>query len=599
MRSIRRVRPCLAAAYHRALSPVHLVDPQAPPPTPSTPSTAEPTALPPTRPRGGLRLRLVLVLGALAILAFVPLYAAVAGLTRHTLRASREDGARALGRAVAGRLATDAGAGRDDRALRDVAEVSIDNARPGEAGVAEGVVAIRVLFAEGRAPIEIGAPGPLAALRGLAPNATAPRPGERTMRAEADGAPLLDVEVASPRAIVQVALRVGDQASRAAPLLRLVAFYTSGFAAMMIVVAYLLLTRAIVRPVGALVEATRSLEAGTTRRIDPATVAGGASEIVELGSAIARTTGRLVEREETLAAKVGELERARTELIAARDAMIRGERLASVGRLSAGLAHEVGNPIAALLGLEEVLLDSELDAESRDLVERMKRETERVHRIMRDLLDFARADMDPTAPTSGPDATCAVRDIVDEVVALVRPQKAIRDLSLNVEVADGLPPVRMAGARLQQVLLNLVLNAADAILERTDARSSAAPERPLGRVRIAARLDGEARVRLEVEDDGPGVPERVRRSLFEPFVTTKDVGKGTGLGLAVCRGLVEGAGGTISLVGASDASGASGASGASDVPGALGGAHFVLELPTLAAPPRMRSVAPPPSASAP
>jgi signal transduction histidine kinase len=541
----------------------------------------------------------VLVLGALAILAFVPLYAAVAGLTRHTLRASREDGARALGRAVAGRLATDAGAGRDDRALRDVAEVSIDSARPGDGGAAEGVVAIRVVFAEARAPIEIGAPGPLAALRALAPNAAAPRPGERTMRAEADGAPLLDVEVASPHAVVQVALRVGDQASRAAPLLRLVAFYTSGFAAMMIVVAYLLLTRAIVRPVGALVEATRSLEAGTTKRIDPATVTGGASEIVELGSAIARTTGRLVEREEALAAKVGELELARTDLIAARDAMIRGERLASVGRLSAGLAHEVGNPIAALLGLEDVLLDSELDAESRDLVERMKRETERVHRIMRDLLDFARADMDPSAPSSGPDATCSVRDIVDEVVALIRPQKGIRDLAWSVEVADGLPPVRMAGAKLQQVLLNLVLNAADAIFEgandgaseRTSVRLSAASERPLGRVRIAARLEGEARVRLEVEDDGPGVPERVRRSLFEPFVTTKEVGKGTGLGLAVCRGLVEGAGGTITLL----AHAARDSHDASHAPGALGGAHFVLDLPTPAAPPRMRSVAPPPS----
>lgn len=573
--------------------------PASPPPTPPSPSPPAPSARASERsltsgldghavPRAGLRLRLVLLLGAIAILAFVPLYAAVAGLTRHTLRVNREEGARALGRAVAGRLADDVGSGRDDRAIRDVAEVSLDAGRAvvarGDAGLGEGVVAIRVTFAGARRPIEIGAPEPLAALRGVAPEGAPPRLGERTLRVEAEGIPLLDVEVGSPRAVVQVALRVGDQASRAAPLLRLVAFYTAGFAVLLIVVAYLLLTRAIVRPVGALVDATRQLEAGATRRIDPAATTGGAREIVELGAAIARTTGRLVEREEALAAKVRELEQARHDLLAARDAMIRGERLASVGRLAAGLAHEVGNPIAALLGLEEVLLDGPLDDESRDLAQRMKRETERVHRVMRDLLDFARADADASVPSSGGEATCSVREVVEEVAALVRPQKAMRDLELQIELADALPAVRLAGGRLQQVLLNLVLNAADAICDhqgaRPSSRSSTASDGPLlGRIRVAASVVDEARVRIEVEDDGPGVPAAVRRSLFEPFVTTKDVGKGTGLGLAVCRGLVEGAGGAIAL----------------GEPGALGGARFVLELPTPAAPPMLRSVAPPPS----
>jgi signal transduction histidine kinase len=533
-------------------------------------------------PRAGLRLRLLLLLGAIAILAFVPLYAAVAGLTRHTLRVNREDGARALGRAVAGRLADDVAAGRDDRTLRDVAEVSLDAGHGaggrGEAGPGEGVVAIRVLFAGPRRALEIGEPESLMALRSAAPDGSAPRLGERTTRVDAGGVPLLEVEIGSPRAVVQVALRVGDQASRAAPLLRLVGFYTAGFAVLLMVVAYLLLTRAIVRPVGALVDATRQLASGKTRRIDPATVTGGAREIVELGAAIARTTGLLVEREEALAAKVRELEQARHELLAARDAMIRGERLASVGRLSAGLAHEVGNPIAALLGLEDVLLDGPLDDESRDLALRMKRETERVHRVMRDLLDFARADVDAVGPASEADATCSVREVAFEVAALVRPQKSMRDLSLDLDLAEALPAVRLGGGRLQQVLLNLVLNAADAIIEPHGSRPPSG-DRPLGKIRIGAQALSDERVRVEVEDDGPGVPERVRRSLFEPFVTTKDVGKGTGLGLAVCRGLVEAAGGTIELA----------------APGALGGARFVLELPTPAAPAtRMRSVAPPP-----
>jgi len=530
--------------------------------------------------RAGLRLQLVLALGALTLLAFVPLFLAVASLTRHTLRSNREEVARALGRAVAGRLVDDAATGRDDRTLRDVALVSLDTLRNDNDAYGEGVVAVRIERPAPQRAIEVGHAPTLEALRTLAPD---PQHGERTAHANVGGSgPILAIEVASPSARVQVALRVGDQASRAAPLLRLVAFYTAAFAVVLLVFAYLLLTRLIVRPIGALVQSTRNIEAGTSRRIDATMTADGAAEVAELGRAIARTTTRLVEREETLAAKVRQLEAAKAELIAARDAIVRTERLASVGRLSAGLAHEVGNPIAALLGLEDVLLSGELDPETRDLVSRMKRETERVHRVMRDLLDFARAGQEPTPSEQETQATCTVREVVDEVVALLAPQRALRDIELKVEVDRGLPPVRMSGNRLQQVLLNLVMNAADAIGD--GARNSGGDVRgvTIGHVTIRARKDEGPHVRVEVEDDGPGVPDAVAPNLFEPFVTTKDVGKGTGLGLAVCRGLVEGVGGTIALE-SSESDGV--------------GARFALKLPTPDAPPRPRSVIPPPRAA--
>ena len=532
---------------------------------------------PPRGPLFGLRLQLVLALGALAVLAFVPLFLAVASLTAHTLRQNREEVARSLGRAVAGRLAADAAAGRDDAMLGDVASVSLDNTQGGAPG-GEGVVAIRIVRATGSPPIEVGHAKTIETLR------AEPRPdevGERIARSVVEGfGPILEVEVqtreGASATTVQVALRIGDQAARSAPLLRLVGFYTAAFAFVLIVFAYLLLTRLIVRPVARLVEATRNMEAGTTRRIDPRAAGSSSSEVAELGAAIARTTARLVEREETLAAKVRQLESARSDLLPARDAIVRGERLASVGRLAAGLAHEVGNPIAALLGLEEVLLTGSLDDESRDLVNRMKRETERVHHVLRDLLDFARADQEPSS--LGAEATASVRDVVEEVVALIGPQKTMRDIDLEVSIEDHLPPVRLAEGRLQQVLLNLVLNAADAIGGGGERSSERSGGPSIGAIGIRAeRMAGVPFVRVEVRDDGPGVPPQVRAALFEPFVTTKEVGKGTGLGLAVCRGLVEGAGGTIRLA----------------EEGAGRGACFVLELPTRDAPQAKRSVAPP------
>lgn len=531
--------------------------------------TSEVPSLPPSSPtprRAGLRLQLVLALGALSILAFVPLYLAVANLTRHTLRSTREDVARALGRAVAGRLADDVSAGRDELTLRDVARVSLDSS-------GEGVVAIRVVATQATpsAPsarvVEVGSPPTLDSLRAL----PAAGPGERVVHTHAASVgPILAVEVSRGPTVVQVALRVGDQASRAAPLLNLVAFYTAAFAFVLVVLLYLLLGRLIVRPIGTLVATTRRIGEKSSARIAPVS---GAAEVVELGAAIARTTGQLVEREQTLAAKVSQLEAAKVDLLAARDAIVRSERLASVGRLAAGLAHEVGNPIAALLGLEEVVLQGTLDEETRDLVERMKRETERVHRVMRDLLDFARAEQEPRASEEA--ASASVREVAEEVAALVSPQRTMRDVVLELAIDRDLRAVRIAGTRLQQVLLNLVLNAADAIVDHARKQGIEPRGEPLGRIVIRARAGDGPRVHLEIEDDGPGVPDAIRDRLFEPFVTSKEVGKGTGLGLAVCRGLVEGAGGTIELD-----------------PDHSGG-RFVIELPTLDAPVRPRSIAPP------
>jgi two-component system NtrC family sensor kinase len=230
---------------------------------------------------------------------------------------------------------------------------------------------------------------------------------------------------------------------------------------------------------------------------------------------------------------VEEVERATAELEAAQSQVIRAERLASVGRLAAGLAHEIGNPIAAVMGLQDLLLDGDLDpAEQRDFIKRMRADTERVHRTLRDLLQFARPMRQPEGARPAPgDVEAAVMD----TAALVAHQAKLQALELRIDVPPGLPQVSLATEQLQQVLLNLVLNAADALEGRAG-----------GQIAMVARTEGDG-VRVDVEDNGDGVPASVAEHMFEPFFTTKEVGKGTGLGLSVCQSLVAAAGGSLCL----------------------------------------------------
>ncbi len=345
---------------------------------------------------------------------------------------------------------------------------------------------------------------------------------------------------------VAVLVRTDLSAAASAPLLRLVALYTGVVALSLLVFAHLAMTRLVVQPLDQLSRGARRVAEGARGLDAPRR---GARELVELGASLAQMTERLRADEEAMRAKIAEIERYAADLARAQSRLVQSERLASVGRLAAGLAHEIGNPLSAILGFQELLLGGGLSPQDeREFLERMKRETERIHRVLRDMLAFARPVV--VARVGEPEAPGSVREAVDDVLALVKPQKTFRDLEIRAEIPGDLPRIALAGPRLVQVLLNLLLNAADA-----------AP-REGGRVTLcAARAPGE-RVRLTVEDNGPGIAEEIRDRLFEPFATTKEPGKGTGLGLAVCRGLVEAAGGTLS---------------AED--GALGGARFVIELP--------------------
>jgi two-component system, NtrC family, sensor kinase len=490
--------------------------------------------------RLGIRLQVLLALGALLLLAFVPLYFAVASLTRASLSNVHADTAVSLGRAVAGHVAV-AGETRPVKDMEPLLSAQLG---------AGGVAAVGVYDAEGHLAIRAAEEGWEPALPAAVPPGAERIEPVRISRGAAHllvvpCAPDVDL-AATPMSAVAVLVRTDARSSYSAPLLQLVAMYTGIVGLGLLVLAYFAMTRLVVRPVLDLSDAARRVREGG-RRFE---VKGeGAAEIVDLSHSVAQMTERLRVEEEQLRAKVVEVERYAADLTRAQERLVRSERLASVGRLAAGLAHEIGNPLSAILGFQELLLMGGLTREEeRDFLERMKRETERIHKVLRDLLDFARPAAQPRAAEAERPSSAA--DAVSDAAALVRPQKDWRCTTLEIDISPGLPLVTLAHERLVQVLLNLLLNAGDVV------------PRDGGRVVVRANRGEDSKVRIEVEDNGPGVAKNMEARLFEPFATTKDVGKGTGLGLAVCRGLVEAAGGTITAE-----------------RGSLGGALFVVELP--------------------
>ncbi len=486
--------------------------------------------------QSGLRLQIVLALAGLMLLAFVPLFFAVASLTRATIVGARAQAARAVGRSIAAHVEDARGASGAGES-RAVASALAEHVGTG------GVEAICVFTADGAL---VACDGSLPDVAAMTPPPAADAESVEAVRGTTGRS--LQVVSRAGDAVVVTRVNVDADADRGPPLVRLVALYMIVFALALLVFAYFALTRLIVRPVEHLVDAANRVANGARTLPVPRS---GASELLELGAAVQAMAGKLIAEEATLILKVEELTDTTKRLTDTRAQLVRSERMASVGRLAAGLAHEIGNPIAALMGMEDLLMEGGLDADAqRDFLQRMRRETERIHVVVRDLLDFARPE-GPSQAEVGPPVPADVGAVVDDVAALVRPQKLFRAVHIETAVTPALE-VALPAPKLTQVLLNLVLNAGAAIVaaNRQAGRAGRPSERHTeheGHIVIRARAVSATHARIEIEDDGPGISPIVRDRLFEPFVTTKEIGEGTGLGLAVCRGLVESAGGEIGV----------------------------------------------------
>lgn len=305
-----------------------------------------------------------------------------------------------------------------------------------------------------------------------------------------------------------------------------------------------LFQRRLLVPVAALKDGTERIAAGDfghELKVD------AAIELEELCEALNAMRLSLADYRARTADQLQRLASANEDLQHAQEALIRSEKLAGVGRLAAGLAHEIGNPLAAVIGsvelLQQGLGNPVLEA---DLLARGRRELDRIHLIIRQLLDYARVG-------DGSLQQVSLAEAVGDAFATVRLQSSFRSLTLALDGPTEPLWVRIEPEKLHQALVNLLTNSGDAI----NAGGGSAV-----RIALGATREGLATVRCE--DDGPGFGELALERGLEPFFTTKEPGQGTGLGLALCLQVAENAGGTLRI---------------SNLPG--GGAVVELMLPTV------------------
>jgi two-component system, NtrC family, sensor kinase len=219
-----------------------------------------------------------------------------------------------------------------------------------------------------------------------------------------------------------------------------------------------------------------------------------------------------------------------TERRRLQDQLIQSEKMSAIGQLIAGIAHDLNNPLASVVGFADFLGEvSNVPASLREPLTVIREEAERASNIVKNLLSFARKQEHQRRPT-------ALRPLLDATFVLLRNQLMAHRVDHLIEVEPDLPMPDIDPNQIQQVFVNLLNNASQAI---------ASTGRP-GRVIVRARrwLDG---VAVDVIDDGPGMPETLAAQVFEPFFTTKPEGEGTGLGLSISQGIVREHGGRIML----------------------------------------------------
>ncbi len=267
----------------------------------------------------------------------------------------------------------------------------------------------------------------------------------------------------------------------------------------------------------------------------------GENEFNQLSRSLNRMLGRISEDKVKLRQTVASLERANEELKKAQRDIARAEKMASVGRLSAGIAHEIGNPIGIVMGYLDLLKNEDMPQKERvEFIGRAESEINRISDIIRKLLDFSR-------PTDGEYKPVYVHPIIQELTEIIRYQPQMADIRIETDLHAQSDLVMADSNQLRQVFLNILLNAGDSINSGNSEKR--------GRIYIQSEVRKEHEsealstgvLYLKFVDNGPGVPEENINDVFDLFFTTKEPGKGTGLGLSVSYMIIDAIGGKIEV----------------------------------------------------
>jgi signal transduction histidine kinase len=283
-------------------------------------------------------------------------------------------------------------------------------------------------------------------------------------------------------------------------------------------------SRIVVNPINRVLVATGKITSGQYgQRLN----VSGCAELARLATAFNEMATALGAKDHQVFAQMTALEMVNKDLQQAREETIRTEKMASIGLLAAGMAHEIGTPLASIMGYADLSASEQPEnAAIQDYARRISEDCIRIDRIVRGLLDYSR-------PRTLSSENADIRDVILSSCDLMTRQGVFKQLHLNVDIVEECLSARCDQHQLQQVLINLLLNSRDA----TPAG---------GMITVRAGRDGLC-IRLDVIDSGSGISDEAMKHIFDPFFTTKEPGKGTGLGLAIAARIVDGFGGRITV----------------------------------------------------
>ena len=229
-----------------------------------------------------------------------------------------------------------------------------------------------------------------------------------------------------------------------------------------------------------------------------------------------------------------------TERKSLQEQLLQSAKLAAIGELISGVTHEVNNPLAVVIGYSEMLLsESEMNAEAKEAVKSIHGEAERAKKVIQNLLSFARKH-------SPQKEVIQVNDILEKTLGLTDYEMRKNGVKIMRDLDPDLPETVGDPNQLQQVFLNIIINAQHAMMDMPDERRITVRTRVKDKPGVSSAGTSSV-IEIAFEDNGPGIPENVAKKIFDPFYTTKPKGKGTGLGLSVSFGIIRDHGGTIQV----------------------------------------------------
>lgn len=271
------------------------------------------------------------------------------------------------------------------------------------------------------------------------------------------------------------------------------------------------------------------------------------NEFNKLSKALNRIVNRVSNDKEKLKTLVSSLSKANKDLKKAQNELIRAEKLSLVGRLCSGLTHEIGNPIGIISGYFELLKQDHIsDEERNEYIVRAESELNRIHIIIQQLLNFTRTDTENLVNLS-------VDKIIEEITDDLKLQPLISKIDLYLDLRTKKIKILADPNKLRQVFLNLIINASDAILTGKNRLSGKIIfKTDVLKAKDKNCLTKTSFLRIMCIDNGTGIEKECIKNIFEPFYTTKELGRGTGLGLWVCSMIIEAMGGKIKAKSAKD-----------------------------------------------